>query len=334
MKKRLIVILAFFFVQYSFAAAEISEIHLGESTTLKPTALLQVWGIGNQLDSSKNENIRIRRAEIKVTGNIATDSLRYFVMVDPSRLIVPAGAKSMPTIAMIQDIGFGFKIIPQLELIVGQYKTPTTAEGLDSSSQLPLPERSYVGRTLGDKREVGAGLVYKETYWTTALMLSNGATFGRTSGAFHDVDARVDLRPTAQLGVGAFATLGNDFNYASKGRYGLNARYKLGKAKFRTEFAHAMDFGKTSDGMDNEIEWDFTENMETVVRYEFYIPNFGSKALSQAETIGMNYYLRNWNSKLQLSASVMQNMSSPNGTPTLSDGFNNAEVMVALQASI
>jgi hypothetical protein len=334
MKKILFVLSAYLLVQPSFAAIDISEYHFGENTTLKPSGLLQVWGIGNQNATAKNENVRVRRAEIKLAGNIASPDFRYFVMADPSRLIVPQGAAAMPAIAMVQDIGIGYKLIPQLELIAGQFKTPTTAEGLDSSSQLPLPERSYVGRTLGDKREVGVQLVYRESIYATSLMLSRGTPFGRDAGGLRDLDARFEVKPNSVLTLGTFGTLGNGFDYASKGRYGVNGRYKMGKAKFRTEFAHAMDAGKTADGMDNEIEWDFTENVETVFRYEFYMPNFGTKALSQAETLGVNYYLRDWNSKLQFSATMMQNMAAPNGTPTLADGVNNAEVLVALQASI
>ena len=318
----------------AYGAVEISRVDLGNSTTLKPNGLLQLWSVNNENGSPRNENFRLRRAEMKIGGTVATESLRYFIMVDPAKLVVPIGGRPVTTTTMVQDLALGYKITPRFEILFGQYKTPTTAEGLDSSAQLPLPERSFIGRSVGDKREVGVELAYKEDLWNTALMLSHGSPIGRDAyGGLSDMDYRFEMTPLKGLGVGFFYVIGS-WDDQKKGRLGMNARCHLSSVALRTEYAQAKDQGLFSQGMTNEVQYNINENIETVARYEFFLPGFGQSNLSQAQTLGLSYWVRNWNSKLQISGTAMQNMAASNGSPVPVDGANNKEIIFAIQAAI
>ena len=315
------------------ATVQVSALELGGGTTMKPSVLLQAWTLGNENDSSRNQAIRLRRAEIKVTGKIA-GAPKYFLMIDPAKLIPAPGAPNIAAKNMLQDFGLSYAIVPELELTVGQFKAPTAAEGLDSSGDLPLPERSLVGRTIGDKREMGIRAAYKTTTWNAATMLSSGRAVSATGeGMANDLHTRVEATPVEGLGVGTFLTLG-EFDYSTKGRFGLNGRYRLGDADLRAEYARSSDKGVPGEGVTTEAGYWVTENLEPVARYEMFRPNPGFISASKAQTLGVNYYLRDYNTKLQLAGTAMQNMAAPNGSPSASKGVNNKVVTFVVQASL
>src|SRR4051812_9643669 len=75
------------------------------AVTGKFNGLLQLWTIGNSATTTSDQTMRLRRAEMKLSGSIA-NAPKYFLMVDPAKLIKPAGTtKDIRTSAMIQDIG-------------------------------------------------------------------------------------------------------------------------------------------------------------------------------------------------------------------------------------
>ena len=316
------------------AAVQVSALDLGGGTTVKPNVLLQAWTLGNENDSSKNQTLRLRRAELKISGKIA-DAPSYFFMIDPAKLIPPPGAPNIAAKNMFQDFGLSYAIVPEFEVTVGQFKAPTTAEGLDSSGNLPLPERSLVGRTFGDRREMGIRAAYKAEKWNAATMLSAGRAVSATGeGMANDLHTRIEATPIEGLGVGTFLTLGGGIDYTAKGRFGLNGRYRLGDADLRAEYARASDKGVDSEGMTTEAGYFVTENFEPVMRYEVFRPNPGFASMAKAETIGVSYFLRDYNSKIQLAGTAMQNMAAPNGSPAATNGVNNKLVTLALQASL
>jgi predicted porin len=209
---------------------------------------------------------------------------------------------------------------------------------LDSSSSLILPERSLVGRALGDRREMGLKAAYKTPLWNVASMISTGrAIYGTGTGTFNDLHARVELTPVKDLSYGAFATLGNGLDYSKKGRWGVNARYSISGAVLRAEYAQAKDAAVQSRGLTTEVGYFVTPRFQPVIRYEMFSPNQAATTattLAQAETIGVNYLLPEYNMKLQLSGSALQNLADPNGTPALSKGVHNAEVTMAVQGTL
>lgn len=316
------------------SVARYTEFRLGDDVSGKFNALVQGWSVANETTTAQDQNLRLRRAEIKVSGSI-TSTPRYFMMVDPAKLIVAPGAKPVAAANMIQDFGLGYAIAPGLEVTVGQFKAPTTAEGLDSSADLPLPERSLMGRTMGDKREMGVKLGYKTTFWNAAAMVSSGRYLTSAGeGMFNDLDLRYELTPVRQASFGTFLVLGNHFNYDRKGRWGANARYEIGHAVLRAEYAQAKDGATHSRGFTTEAGYWINDNLEPVLRFETFSPSQNAVSAGRAETLGVNYYIRSYFAKLQVAASAMQNMAAVNGTPSFAKGANNKEITVALQVAI
>ncbi|MEO5969971.1 MAG: porin [Bdellovibrionia bacterium] len=312
-------------------AAEISTFKLG-SATGKLSGLLQLWNFSKNNSDINNLNFRLRRAEVKIGGAIS-EPLSYFFMVDPAKL-VQSSAVPVPVSCLFQDFGLSYSVVPGFVVTAGQFKIPTTAEGLDPSADLPLLERSLVGRTYGDKREVGVKVNYKENVWNVATMLSIGrpANSPGTSD-LNNLMVRGELTSNTDLGVGTFASV-EDFDFSKKGRWGVNVRYKINKFDFRTEYAQGQDKGKRSVGMTNELGYWLTENIESVVRYEFFNANTILTVLGRAESFGLNYWVSRPNMKVQLVASALQDMVNTNGSPSLAPGGNNQFLAVGLQGSI
>ncbi|MEK7356287.1 MAG: porin, partial [Bdellovibrionota bacterium] len=114
--------------------------------------LLQYWLVNDS--TGTNLNNRLRRAEIKLAGSVA-ENTRWFVMVDPAKTMRTGAIAQTNDNKILQDLGIGFSVCPEIEVLFGQFKTPTTAEGLDSTSELLFVERAYFARTFGDRREPG-----------------------------------------------------------------------------------------------------------------------------------------------------------------------------------
>ena len=255
-------------------------------------------------------------------------------LADPAKLIPPPGGHSIAAVNLVQDFGLAYRFLPGLELSAGQFKIPTTAEGLDPSAALLLPERSLIGRTLGDKREMGMKLSYQSDAWNVATMISTARTL-QTEGSIlpHDWITRLEVLPLKDLGLGGFINLG-DFGYSQKGRWGLNARYEIQKFKVRTEFAQGLDSGNLTSGATFESSYAWNTLFEPVIRYEIFSSGKSLNGLSTAKSLGLNYYLKQFYAKLEASASLLQNMTAANGTPMFANGANNTEFLLTAQTVI
>jgi hypothetical protein len=312
---------------------DLTTYRIDDDNNVKFSALIQGWAVGNDHSTVKDQNIRLRRSELKLGATVARD-LKLVFMADPSRLIPPPGTLSPSADNMIQDVIVGYTVLPGLELSAGQFKIPTLAEGLDSSAELPLPERSLITRTLGDRREMGAKAAYRYNQFQVASMVSSGRSLSQKGErAFNDLDTRFEYAPTRDASLGTFVVAGNQFDYSKKGRWGLNGRYAYHDASFRAEYAHGKDGAVHTDGMTTEVGYNISENLQPVVRFEAYHPNQRSGQWAEAETIGVNYFMRASMTKLQLAASALHNLSAVNGSPALAAGQTNAEVTLAAQAA-
>lgn len=319
----------------STQASDFTDFRVRNVVNGRFNALLQGWAVGNENKTENDQNLRLRRAELKLSGSIA-NAPKYFFMIDPARLIPPPNGQPVATENLFQDFGMSYSFNPGFEMTAGQFKSPTTAEGLDSSSELPLPERSLVGRTAGDRREMGVKLGYKTAFWNATSMLSSGRPiYTRGSGMFHDLDTRFELTPSKTASFGAFMVAGDDFSYSRKGRWGVNARYVLSKLFLRAEFAHTKNGPTHSQGYTAESGYWITENLQSVFRFETFSPGgrFGRVA-AEEETLGLNYFLRAYSSKIQIAGSTLNNMAAINGTPIATRGAKNKEVTLALQTTL
>ncbi len=158
----------------------------------------------------KENGFAIRRAELKFSGKVL-DEVEYEVMIDPS--INTSG--SNPTI--LQDAVITYKSPFGVDFKVGQMKVFQTYEGLNSSAELLLVERSQMGRTMGDVRNRGAAALVNfgdsKTFGGRFVFGAfNGSPLGVDKGndnnAQKDFVARVDFTAVKDHKFGAYALQG------------------------------------------------------------------------------------------------------------------------------
>lgn len=292
--------------------------------------LFQAWALNDTSSTAANFNYRLRRAEIKLSGSV-TESTRWFAMIDAAKTLRPGAISSTNDNKILQDLGIAFSPVKQLELIVGQFKTPATAEGLDSSAELLFPERSYVARAYGDRREPGMMLTWKESFLKASAMVSNGqGTNVDDTNNSKDLTLRLDATPVTWLTLGAFTT-GGDFSYKDKARWGANARLNLDQLLLRFEGVRARELNVSSNAWTADAGYTFADTVQPIARYE----RFDNGTLTgSASSLGLNYFLLKHNSKIQASYGILNDMAGNSGSYTPSRGVNGTLLTVSFQAAI
>lgn len=297
----------------------------------KFNALLQAWSVSdNTSGAAANLNFRLRRAELKLSGNVAPE-MRYFVMADPAKAINPQGDAKV-----LQDLGIGVTVAPGLEVVAGQFKILTSAEGLSSSAELLLPERSVTSRFYGDRREPGLMISYQSGDYKVAAMASNGQGSNTDSAkTVKDLSLRADVNVTKELTAGAFVLLG-DFEYAKRGSFGVNARVSpMRDLSVGAELDAGRVNGINNAGLVADIAYLMTREIQAVVRHELFKPNTAKGDVAQQSSVGVNYLLAKHNAKLQAALGYLSNLKGENGSPkTLTVGANGPLATLVFQAAL
>jgi Phosphate-selective porin O and P len=178
-----------------------SELTVSKTGFFQPSANLQLWATASHLanDATPNESwtnmLRIRRAELKIKGEIVRKTFGYMVMFDPSRLLefsnktipvtgeapAPATAGSVsvaqPTAggasSILQDVALSY-LSDYADVSIGQFKIPVSLEGSGSAAKLYFPERALISRKYGDRRDLGVKAEKKFAKLGYTLGLYNG----------------------------------------------------------------------------------------------------------------------------------------------------------------
>jgi hypothetical protein len=162
----------------------------------------------------KEDGFSIRRTELKFSGKIV-DDVDFEVMIDPT-INTSAGN---PTI--LQDAVITYKSSFGVDFKLGQMKTFQTYEGLSSSGELLLVERSQMGRTLGDVRNRGGAAIVpfgdpKEFGGRAVVGFFNGSPLGVDKGndnnAQKDFVARLEFNLGKEQKFGAYTLQGSTNN--------------------------------------------------------------------------------------------------------------------------
>jgi hypothetical protein len=320
----------------AFAADEATPVASGTGKT-KFNALLQAWALNDTSAVTPNKsNFRLRRAEIKFSGSVV-ENTRWFVMADPSKSLTSGAVASTNDNKILQDLGLAYALAPELEFTVGQFKTPATAEGLDSSAELLFPERSLVASTFGDRRELGAQLQFKSGIFKATGMVSQG-TVANTVDANNEKDLtlRLDAKPVDFLSLGAFTTA-PDSKWSVAGRFGFNARLAYEQALVRFEYAQQDGSGGKSSGWAADAGYLVTESLQPIFRYESFSPR--STLTGKAYAFGANYLLAKQSSKIALTYTILDNMlgakSSTNpGSLAAASNIKGGLLILAFQTAI
>lgn len=323
------------------APAEVKKVEEKKDTTLlvesekaRMNLLIQTWGImdpSSNAASAPNNNFRIRRAELKFSGNFDKDT-KWFIMIDPAKNLTTGAVASTNDNKVLQDLGVGYTVADGWEIQLGQFKVPTVSEGLESSTDLPLPERSLMARTFGDKRSTGGSVSYKENKWKATVMASNGGSTNTTDVTNEkDLAGRVEVYPIDGLSVGAF-TAATDGKFGENGKYGANIKWKEDLAFIRFELVNSdetVTAKKTkSKGFSTDFGFGVGSELQPVMRYEELLPNVDTGTRSKAWTLGANYLFKKNNKKLQFAYTSLTNLKGSLGSYAVDTTISHGRLFV------
>jgi hypothetical protein len=327
---------------------------VGSGGYFEPGLLLQGWFLTRHATDTSS-TFRLRRAELHAKGEILPGRVRYGLMIDPAKVLEfqdtslavshqdpaptdPSKPETVtakqPTsaISMLQDF-FVTVASAYLDVSLGQFKTPVSWEGYNSSSKLLFPERAPVSRAFGDKRDIGVRVSKFFRYFGYSAGVFNGA--GQNSldtNNEKDVALRLEAYPFTGLVLAGvvYATVGERTSNV-KDRYEADLRFERGPFLFQAEYIRAHDLGKAAPATDAQgfygaIAWTFFDVLQPCVRVGYLDPNVhtdvdpgtakGEDELWHVDA-GLNYYLRKNEAKLQLSYSRFQyDTRTPNNEVT------------------
>jgi hypothetical protein len=196
---------------------------IGKGGWLKVGMLLQGWYVAGRKDDRWTNEFRLRRAEVQFKGDLVPGWLRYGLMIDPAkilrgenkvvdvkdeqgRVIGTATVRQAPaTWSMLQDFWIGLTT-PYADVSIGQFKTPISWEGFNSSSVLLFSERALASRTLGDRRDLGIKVEKRFRYVSYFAGLFNGEGANNTDlDNAKDLALRIEVTPLPWLMIGGMA---------------------------------------------------------------------------------------------------------------------------------
>jgi phosphate-selective porin len=330
------------------------NVSTGSKLPITISGLLQVQGLANfnqsGPDARSNDTFRLRRGELRLTGQIAP-RLKASAMFDIAKT---QNSSDRPSDSVLQEIVLSYLLQENKArgtsstVDIGQFKLPIGYEGdLVSSSALQTIERALMFQNrdpfrggYGDKRDTGVqlrGQRGKFAYWIGAF---NGLGERQNTTAASDnksVLARLVYQPGGKNGLrlGVSGGVGNTGNPTTGGprldRNLLNlfAVYKKNKITAQTEYliANSQTIADTSvrdvRSYYGSVGYLFTKKLEGVARYDvFDFSRAGSGGKISEATLGVNYYIKGNNAKIQ--ANIVQR----NGDGSAPSGFQSDGVQL------
>lgn len=292
-------------------------------------ALVQFWYVDDSTQASQanSSTFRVRRAEVKFSGN-PTEDTSWFIVTDFAKT---PGATSTTDQKVLQDAGVTFKLVPGLELTMGQIKQQTVSESAEATSALLFAERSLISRTYGEVRDAGALLSYKNDFFKLNLMSSNGqGTNQEDRNNVKDFSSRFEAYLPWGITWGAFAFAKGDV-FKDLEKYGTNVAFSSSNLLLKAEMANGFNGIVRSQGLVFDGAYKFTDNWQLASRYESVQPDTDADYKGSAATVGINYYHAKNAMKVQLNHSQLFNLTGPKGTTSLSPGQRGSLILLGVQ---
>ncbi len=287
------------------------------SGTLQLDGLLQIWYVHDP-EAESRETFRLRRAEIKLSGEIMP-KIRWTVMVDPAKdlkvtktpasgLTAANGVAVDQQSRILQEVFVRIEPLPHHQIDVGQFKIPIAEEGRRSSSQLDTIERAIISRTFGDKRDIGIQATGTFPRLEYRIGLFNGEGINQSDqNDKKDYTGLLVLKPLPGLEMGGLWYQGHaGATAAQKDRYGAELRYTYQAASFKSEALWAQDGTPSgsvlSHGWYTQLGYVvLPERLQGVVKYEGFSPDqFAPDNRERDLTVGLNVFLKGHQAKGQL----------------------------------
>ncbi len=296
--------------------------------------LLQVWLFGSRQFKQTNTTFRLRRAEIKLKGDIIDDALAFTIMLDPAKVLEfededleVEGQEPAPTtpgtveasqpnsnVSVLQDAYLTAKS-ECADVAAGQFKNPMSWEGFNSASKLLFPERAIAARFYGDDRDIGLRVTKKlNDYVYYNLGVYNGPGLNRRDNNNQkDVALRLELYPLEGIMLGGvgYMSVGERDEPTTKDRVEADLRIELAGALLQAEYLHGWDGPKGSrvegHGFYVAAGYTFFDMLQPAVRVgaldsdiDQDLPGDKSDELWHYEAT-VNYYIQGKQAKLALS---------------------------------
>ena len=333
-----------------------TKLGIGKDGFWQPGATLQFWAFGANQAGDTSTTFRVRRAELRVKGEIIPKTFGFNVMIDPSRVLennranitVPGGTATVNnqgTVTILQDYFITF-MSEYADVSVGQFKIPISLEGYGGSSKVIFPERAIVSRRFGDQRDLGIRIekkLGKQFYYYAGLF--NGEGQNRLDGnAQKDAALRLEVSPIEGITIGAvgYAGIHKRSTSATKDRIEADFKLDLSGVLLQAEYIHGWDgptavARKESAGVYAVLGYTIADKLQPLFRIGHFdsdvrrnLPG-GSERSSTAPftdevtsyELGLNYFIRGNDAKLQASWSKF----------VFADEVNRGEVILSAQAA-
>lgn len=324
-----------------------AKLAVGAEGLFQPGLLLQFWAMRTKAvgsDGKTSSMFRLRRAELRVKGEIAPKLVGYQVMIDPAKALdfheetleVEGGAGGSVTaeqpqgaVSIMQDFFITF-MSDWADVSVGQFKIPLSWEGYNSSSKLLFPERALASRRWGDKRDIGVRVDKKlgdHFYYSFGVFNGSGQNQPDSNNQ-KDVGLRLEAYPIegVMLGAVGYTSVGERDEPGTKDRLEGDLRVELHDFLVQAEYIHAWDGPKgdrlRGHGTYGALGYTFMKRMQPVVRVGWVDPELGADGKAGNDErfhyeLGFNYYLRKHEAKLQLSFSMFDPEGRKPGNETI-----------------
>jgi polyhydroxyalkanoate synthesis regulator phasin len=293
---------------------------------LKIEGLLQLWYAHDETTgkgAGKADTFRLRRSEIMFRGKILPE-VAWTVMIDPSKELGLNTDSIDQETRILQDFHVDLNYIPNHSLNVGQFKLPVTEEGSRSSAKLDTIQRSFIGRTFGDQRNIGIQLrgIWKYAdYW---LGIFNGEGQNQLDvNDYKDISGRIVLRPFKGLEIGMSGLTGKKGTELSdRNRLGGELKYEYNDLSFKGEYMKAKDSKLEREGWYAQVGYftPFLHKLQGIFKYEEFEDDNNDE--ENDITVGLNYFIKQDHFKLQINY-VHRNESKGDS--------DNDQVLTALQ---
>lgn len=300
--------------------------------TITINGLLQNWYVtgSREFRRSQSNSFRIRRAELKLSGDIRPKA-HWTVMMDVAKILsvsttsrTVASDTVVGTVAtnqasrILQDAFLTLDYIPHVRIDVGQRKVPLSLEGLQSSAALKTVERALMfsdrarGGDFGDVRDIGL-LAYGPITRHIDYQLGIYNGLGENQNALDRNDekavaGRLVFRPAflpgLQVGGSGGVSGGDAPGTLYDNRVAGELLYERGNITVQSEIMNGADAGISRLGYYFLAAYRVTPRIEPVLRIDVFDPDTdrGSTAASVTERdylVGANYLIDGNHLKLQ-----------------------------------
>lgn len=291
----LIFILAFNLVSYS--------------QNIKFNGLFQAWFSYAQQDTADSAALgfTFRRIKLLASGTLSKN-IDWFLKFGWDKQI-----------AGLTDAGIYFRFNDEINIKVGKFPVPGSPSGtLTSSSKMDFIERAMMIQkwgshsNLADYRNLGVQIdgsfLNNNLYY--ALMIQNSSAHELFNPSLKDhsyvgnnniqFSGRVEIKPMERLRLGGFFLQGNDSvnntkiqSFGTHGFYQINGIWVKAEYLFGENKITAVGSPLKYSGFMLKLGFQ-TENIEPVIRYDYYKEEGGFGLLSVKTftniTLGINYY--------------------------------------------